>query len=321
MTTTTNAYNGSHNACIRQFEMKDKPEYRFCAEEDILRILVRYALVKAFNDFNFRTLDTAKTYKATYEAWAQQRKDLRRQQPWGHKTIEEPSVTRYLMERLGNAFEDRFLDYFTHDPLTEEDFDDWHHTTCQMFLDNLNSEGDAYRHLPELYTNLAYGKAQKIVNMMFKHLYCFDSKEPWDDKWELYFRPCHVTLDNFTLVWFERKVVPQRIESWSNLVYAGDSVDTNNYRFYLQHIRNFFAREKKDPASLYANVTPFQAEFYIWPEIQLRLAAEGFLFELKPEAYKGMGRKPQEEKMKLLKLPIEDLIQRVQDTIKEYRPR
>lgn len=311
-------YSGLHSDVIRQFEMKGKKDYRFRASkdnEDTLRLMVQYALKKAFADFNFRTLEKNNRFKSLYKSWEDKRKAERRKLPRGLKGA-EPTVTGYLMQRLGEKFENRFVKYFQEDPLPETEFDDWHHTTCQMFLDNLDGKNDFQDKTlyPPIYKNLKYGKAQKIVNMMFKHLYCFNSEENWEDKWAPYFQHCHITLDNFTLEWFERQVPPhKRIESWSNLDYDGAVVETENYLFYLEKIRKFFQDKE--------NLTAFQAEFYIWPEIQLRLAAEAFLFELNPKTYKGMGKKPQEAKMKLLKLPVEELIQEVKDTIKEYQPR
>lgn len=312
------AYSGVHSDVIRKFEMKNKPDIAFVSEEKNLRELVRYALKMAFNDFNFRTLHKidAKEFDRIYKAWESIRlEELRRMSPEERKD-KEPSITKYLMERLGKPFENRFISYFTGAPLAKEDFDAWHHETCKMFLDKLNGEDGNKDRFP-IYKDLKYGKAQKIVNMMFKHLYCFQSKEDWETKWEPYFEHCHVTMDNFTLEWFKRNVSPfQRVESWSKLEYLDDTEDKNGYLFYQTKIRKFFADQPKD--SIYRKVTPFQAEFYIWPEIQLRLAAEAFIIELNPEEYKGKETTPTKQRAVIGKLSVDELIAKVNHEIQEY---
>ena len=65
-------------------------------------------------------------------------------------------------------------------------------------------------------------------------------------------------------------------------------------------------------------LTSFQAEFYIWPEIQLHLAAEAFLFELNPDTYKGREEKPAQERADVIKLSTEDLVDKVKDEIHIY---
>ena len=114
-----------------------------------------------------------------------------------------------------------------------------------------------------------YGKAQKIVNMMFKHLYCLNGADAYKD----YFKYCHMVLDNFTLEWFKREVGEKRIVSWSNLIYKEPFADHNDYMFYQEKIRKYFMPTTSSKHT-YIGLTPFQAEFYIWPEIQLHLATE-----------------------------------------------
>ena len=311
MTDLMRVYSGDHDAVIRQFEMDNRPALVFCAEEATLRELVRYALTMAFNDFNFRTLHKEKTHRnadaveEAYNAWA--------------KTAKLPTITKYLMERLGTDFEDRFVSYFQGPAPDEREFDRWHQETCQMFLDNLDGKGK-YAGFVKIYQDLKYGKAQKIVNMMFKHLYCFQSEGDWATRWDPYFRHCHVTLDNFTLEWFKRQIPPYcRIESWSNLEYCEEPVDQNDYLFYQRHIRKFFAAQEK--GSAFSDVTPFQAEFYVWPEIQLHLAAEAFLFELNPDKYKGKKKEFADRRSEIIKLPVDELVAAVKNEIQKYQSR
>ena len=159
------------------------------------------------------------------------------------------------------------------DSITQDTFDDWHREACKEILSVLrafyiNQDG----------TPVAYGKAQKIVNMTMKGLYCLDGTK----KKELHFQYCHMALDSFILEWFCRQVMPwynkgkkakERIKktsivSWS-VIPEGDGDAPYGYDTYVQHIRNYFDAEHP-----YDGLAPLQAEFFIWSEIQLAMAAE-----------------------------------------------
>lgn len=127
-----------------------------------------------------------------------------------------------------------------------------------------------------------YGKAQKIVNMAFKYLYCCKDACEKED----YFKYCHVPLDTFTLEWFCRecrdKIVKDKIASWSaiaeyNLTDGYEYKDDNKKKYYYTYI---FFQEKFREMYSENELTPLQAEFIKWPEMQMKLAAEGFLIGL-----------------------------------------
>jgi hypothetical protein len=248
-------------------------------------------LERAFRDINFRTLTRSKDLKLT----------------------ENEKITPFLIKELKEAqFIANYISMFFADEfLTEEKFDKKHHEACVQFL----------KVLQKYYPDAAYGKAQKIVNMMFKHLYCMkigEAKKMLDEK---YFEHCHLTLDSFTLEWFCRevaawhkidggyKITKGAIDQWSNLQfvrvehsredrinrYTEDNscrlvpvqMKQNNgekyhYMFFVDIIRQFFPTTNPSQKTKtltpeqkrYEHFTPFQAEFYIWPEIQLHLTAE-----------------------------------------------
>lgn len=234
---------------VAMFKMTDRPEEKFDhkAQEDFKK-LVDYALRKSFADFNFRTLTLTKDPNNNNKKTIDEKKGANQ------------TVTDFLINKLSEGhFQEQFISYFQTSPLCEYHFDKWHHDTCELFL-------RVIRDL-KIYEEIEYGKAQKIVNMMFKHLYCLDGA----DQYAKHFRSCHMVLDNFTLEWFKRDVGEKRIDSWSNLVYKHPAVDHEDYMFYQKKIRNYFNLEKN---KMYEGLTPFQAEFYIWPEIQLHMAAE-----------------------------------------------
>ena len=261
----------TYSDIISMFFMDNKPKRPFTPDDKGFKELVRYAMEMAFNDFNFRTLTKTEAFKKEYAGWEEYEKKIRKQQEKNERNP-EPKMTLYLIERLDVCgFLDRFVDYFNATIRDQTAFDNWHNETCEMFLNILDGT-ESFVEYTKAYTGLAYGKAQKIVNMMFKHLYCLNGADAYQD----YFKHCHMVLDNFTLEWFKREVGKKRIESWSNLIYKDPFVDHNDYMFYQDKIREYFAPTTSSEHS-YIGLTPFQAEFFIWPEIQWILAAEGLL--------------------------------------------
>ncbi|MCD8118706.1 MAG: hypothetical protein LUE29_04365 [Lachnospiraceae bacterium] len=180
------------------------------------------------------------------------------------------------------TFSAKLKSYFTGAPMKDyNEFDNWHNTVCN---------DDVLPIMESIYKNVAYGKAQKLVNMTFKYLYCFESAD--DDRYADYFKYCHMPLDSYTMEWIKRivastakkrndKLVADNIPSWSNLSYGKHTYDDHgkySYLFFVEKVRSLFSDGNNKPA-----VTPFQAEFVIWPQIQLKQAAEAFLIQMKSQ--------------------------------------
>lgn len=149
-------------------------------------------------------------------------------------------------------------------------FDNMHKIICKNVLNILqkyytNSDG----------TDVCYGKAQKIVNMTFKYLYCI----PGTNKKEDYFTYCHVALDTFTLEWLYRKckttkrtIIRDNLVPWSNI--TNKECKKNGKEIYsYEKLQEIFRELVTDPKTD-LNLTPFQTEFYIWPQMRLTLACE-----------------------------------------------
>ena len=136
---------------------------------------------------------------------------------------------------------------------------------------------------------MKYGQAQKIVNITFKHIYCFGGME----KYEQYFKFCHMALDRYVFAWFRNDILPwinNKIKeekeykninlpqdfSWSSkFADRGDPNSPLTYLWFQDNIRKYI-----DESSLFTNangecLTPFQVEFYIWPEIIIKLSIQG----------------------------------------------
>ena len=167
-----------------------------------------------------------------------------------------------------------FTKYFKEPPFSNEcEFDRWHRETSKQVLAILEAK----------YEQVYYGKAQKILNMTFKNLYCtqFGANDE-------YFKFCHMPFDSYTLEWAYRSVYPLykdssgnaltkgKTPSWSNLYSAPDQdiVDGKyTYEFLTARIRQYFEEHQ-------SSITVLQGEFVIWKNIQLEMAADGFYSQL-----------------------------------------
>ena len=212
-----------------------------------------------------------------------------------------------LDENNPNSFFNQLKQYFRLTCISEEEFDNWHRERCEDVLAEIqkyytNGDRDS--------TPVHYGKAQKIVNITFKGCYCLEGADQKEDLFE----HCHMPLDSFTLEWFYREVVTKwwnkhnqdgrdsrinktKLNSWSNIDYfdadIGNSTVSRIERYkddnptrtingfyhyvFIQDIIRAFLNEPEPATSEQVKLggcTVLQAEFFIWPEIQLHLSAE-----------------------------------------------
>lgn len=191
-------------------------------------------------------------------------------------------------EPENESFVSEFIEYFKSKDkfMDKKNFDDWHNKMCEKFLSVFEN----------FYDHLAYGKAQKIVNMTFKNVYCLEGEKNSDD----YYKHCHMPLDSFTLEWVSRTqnsiksksseyLRKGRIPSWSKMNYeeqdAFSTPDGNCYYGYKDiqdAIFTYFDKyvEENTVTKYLKGYTPLQAEFFIWKYIQLEIAAESVYGQL-----------------------------------------
>lgn len=192
--------------------------------------------------------------------------------------IKEKITRDEMLEKLEEekcGFLAAFEAYFEEVPAKNQDeFDKWHNKMCEKFLGCFNDN----------FKDLQYGKAQKIVNMTFKNIYCLRDAESKED----YFKYCHIPLDSLTLEWVYRTMKPtnrkkytrEKIPAWSKLCYESEeSAAELSYKSIQEDIRKHFESRNKESSGKY-KWTPLTAEFVIWPQIQLELAAEGLFNQL-----------------------------------------
>ncbi len=190
------------------------------------------AIDSAFNDMAVRTLK-----KATDDEG-------------GDGAVEKERALTYLRDSFYAYFHkggeiDTVDGRKNYDVLSREGFDEWHKAVCTEFL-TLFNEDNKKRYQP-----VAYGKAQKAVNMVFKYLYCYDGADKYID--EGYFDYCHMPIDNLTLNWYKKEVAyPPADCAWGDLKYGAYIEIQTNIRNYLE------GSSSPLPSS------GLEAEFYVW---------------------------------------------------------
>lgn len=164
--------------------------------------------------------------------------------------------------------------------LSNQSFDDWHKELCEWFLkgetnEETNEETKGLEGLlsdaGKISDQATFGKAQKIVNMTFKYMYCFDDAESHADKFE----PCHMPLDSYILDWFfvcykkdwenqnsGKKLTKSgtyHLPVWSDLKYQQGEDDIPQYKEIQAWIKNFLDKQ---------SISRLEAEFLIWWEVR-----------------------------------------------------
>ena len=210
-------------------------------------------------------------------------------------------ITKDDREEAEDAIVKEFKAYFTNPAPCEKKFKESHIRLCNAWINSFE-DGSSLG---------TYGKAQKIVNMTFKYLYCCTNI----DNFENHFKYCHMPLDSFTLEWCKRNIQeidPNKIGSWSKMkdeksdtYKESKNIEKYSYHYYVARIRDYVAINKIE-------LTPLQLEFIIWPKMQLELATENYLFTLTDE-YKKTS-----EKEKLRKESLEDKMALVVNTINNF---
>lgn len=156
-------------------------------------------------------------------------------------------------------------------------FDNWHKTTAELFLTNYNSMlREKIDNNQNVDQNM--GKAQKIINMTLKYLYCMEYDE---ETIGIKFEKCHMAIDSYTLEWYFR--VPNYImengEKKKQLsktsVGCWSKMSEEHYHRIQKNIVKYLQEEQKVYIIDSKKMTPLQAEFIIWEEEKLRLALLG----------------------------------------------
>ena len=248
---------------------KKKPEQFYFDKEGI-----QIAIKRALRDFTDRTERLKPEYKGQSFSVDRKFNLLCGSDGKEHNEPENESFVSEFIEYFKSK--DKFMD--------KKNFDDWHNKMCEKFLSVFEN----------FYDHLAYGKAQKIVNMTFKNVYCLEGEKNSDD----YYKHCHMPLDSIILEWVKRTQASiknseylhkGRIPSWSKMNYKEepDFLTSGGKKYYgykdiQKAIFEYFSKyvEKNTTTKYLKGYTPLQAEFFVWKYMQLELAAEGIYKQL-----------------------------------------
>ena len=195
----------------------------------------------------------------------------------------------------------KLYDYFEEPVEDEKGFDDCHKLLCEEFVatlkDFIKPDGEERdnadtKKLDGIEEKITAGKAQKIINMAFKNLYCFSvPAKTDDDKLMDYYRYRHMALDSNILDWFWTDVITwyenthERVprsyrKSWSNLEYGDkDKNEKGSYLWIQTKIREYidavqkgetqlnWMKDENDKLIECDPFVPFTAEFFLWAKL------------------------------------------------------
>ena len=210
---------------IKIFNIKDKEQYSNLSLENFLENIM---LGPVKSDFTPRTVKGISNMKDEFTS---------------------------LLKETGKTI----FKFINNESIQEPDFDKWHNETCKNFVNEFNH----FANSKNVYT-ISYGKAQKVVNMTFKYLFCWDANQKFGNIYPL----CHIPIDSFILRWCNKlETIKTRVStsianideiSWSNLDYKDYYNIQKAVKEYLESDENTILPKER-----------IFAEFYIWPNIMV----------------------------------------------------
>lgn len=144
---------------------------------------------------------------------------------------------------------DRIHKYFSNPfPTTKNDFDMFHNEVTQWLLDELNK----IRQSAGL-KDAKYGNAQKMINVLFKYLVCFEDYPNYLP----YFDYCHMPIDSYIMkAAFDNGVIGINNKGYTYNGQAWEELDKDNYLSLQEELDKNLKR--RDVVSL------LYCEFYLW---------------------------------------------------------
>jgi hypothetical protein len=120
---------------------------------------------------------------------------------WGDISRVLSGINNYAKNKATafDLIEKELISYFNSSPLPQTGFDSWHNSLCKEVIKcfigytRKNSNVD-----------FTYACAQKLINMTFKYIYCFDIIQNDYIKYIEYFKYCHMAIDSKILKWLKQ---------------------------------------------------------------------------------------------------------------------
>lgn len=135
------------------------------------------------------------------------------------------------------------------------EYDKWHRKICDSIINKLKSV---------ITNDMTYGKAQKLLNMTMKHLYCFS------DANEEYFKYCHIPVDSNVIWWYNKYSGNSFKTEWTKMKKENYTDFQNNMRDFLESENNNILRYENEPFTL------LESDFVIWKMKDLIYACDLF---------------------------------------------
>ena len=159
----------------------------------------------------------------------------------GHKSHLKETCINWLLNEV-------FIENFSFD--SQEAFNVWHKNTCLGLKSKMGSFG-------------TIGRAQKVINMAFKYLSCLDGAYN-EERFNQVFQFCHMTLDGYTLNWYETfgdlRVIWSKIDDYDEYARIKEEI-----REHLSECCEYSIKiGERTTQSIEVSATPFLAEFIIW---------------------------------------------------------
>ena len=145
--------------------------------------------------------------------------------------------------------------------IAQKDFDTWHRELSTELVRRWNSVAEGFG---------TVGKAQKVINMAWKYLSCISNE------YDRILPYCHMTLDSYTLAWYEAVVKPwakahhrrvgRKVSAWSKIEsYDEYLLIQHNIRDYLVSGAYYYISiGTQQTPQIPLSSLPMEAEFIIW---------------------------------------------------------
>ena len=147
--------------------------------------------------------------------------------------------------------------------ISEQCFDKFHADCCNSFINSINSARASVGYAP-----IYYGSAQKMVNMIFKYLVCYQDYADYAN----YFKWCHMPIDTVILRWLKERYQIRDIYYRVSINFKGKEELFANYKkktwtkFDETLYRDILSliREKINADLDFAGRSRLDVEFSIW---------------------------------------------------------
>ena len=158
---------------------------------------------------------------------------------------------------------DKFWAYFNlpgNTENTQEGFDRFHQRLCGWFLAQINKARKAGGLDPSF-----YGNAQKMINIVFKYLVCFEDYEEYADL----FSYCHIPIDNYILAGLNNPSILCKVAGIEKVPYTILYKSEPWYEFdkktYLDLVKAY--RKALGPLKD-TNLSYLGLEFFLWAAVK-----------------------------------------------------